>query len=138
MWLYNKYKGVAFVDQSPEGEEGDAALPKEESWEECVVFNVIWMRCKGWGVNTKLVDISDRPDDMQTYVINAALHAMIRASKHNKRRMFTRIQATNAEPGVIVPDGPLPDTWNDQQQAVLAAAGLGDNSDDTDEEDDDE
>jgi hypothetical protein len=113
-------------------------LPEEESWEERVVFDVIWMRSKGWGVNTKLVDSSDRDDDMQTYVINVALHAMIRASKHNKRRMFTRIQASDAEPGVIVPDSPLPETWNDQQQAVLDAAGLGDNSDDIDEEDDNE
>ena len=129
---------MAFVDQNPEGQEGDAALPEEESWEEHMVFNVIWMRSKGWGVNTKLVDSSDRDDDMQTYVINATLHAMIWASRHNKRCMFTRIQAADAEPGVIVPDGPLPETWNDQQQAVLAAAGLGDNSEDTDEEDDDD
>ena len=40
--------------------------------------------------------------------------------------------------GVIVPDTPLPQTWNDQQKALLDSLGLGDNSDDTDDEDDKE
>jgi hypothetical protein len=134
--LYEKYVIVAFVDQNPDGEEGEAPLLEEERWEEREIFDVIWMRSKGWGANTKLFDSSDRDEDMKTYVINAALHTMIRASRNNKRRMFTKIPSSDAEPG-LVPDGPLPPTWNDQQHALLKTLGLdSDNSDDTDDEDD--
>ena len=63
---------------------------------------------------------------------------MIRASTNNKRRMFTKIPASDAELG-LVPAGLLPLTWNDRQQAILCDVGLSsDRSDSSDTNNDDD
>lgn len=138
VWLYDKCVGVAFVDQNPDREECQAPLPEEEGWEECEIFDAIWMRSEGWGTNTKFFNSSNRDEDMRTYVINAALHIMIQAFRINKRCMFMRMSLLDAEPGIIVSDSPSHPAWNDEQQALLDSLRLGDDSNNTGAEDDNE
>ena len=79
-----------------------------------MIFDVTWMRPKGWGINTNLYDTmySNRDEDMYMYLINDTLHTMIQNLNKNKRCMSTTIPSSDAEPG-LVPDRPLPLTWND-------------------------
>ena len=110
-------------------------MPEEDSWEERKIFDVIWLRSKGWGTNTKTFDTTNRDKDLQPCVIKDTLLTMIWASTNNQRHMFSKIPASGAEPG-LVPAGPLPPTRNDQQQAFLQSIGLGsdisNNGDDND------
>ena len=83
VWLFDKYIGIAFVDNNHDGEDGKGPLPKEDSWEEHEIFDAIWLNSKGWGTNTKLFNTTNREEDQQQYVINSALHTMVWVSANN-------------------------------------------------------
>ena len=86
--MFDTYIGITFVDKNPDREDGKGPLPEEDSWEECKIFDVIWLRSKGWGANTKLFDTTDRDEDLQPYVINDTLLTMIRASTTTRGACF--------------------------------------------------
>ena len=88
-WLFNKYYNICFVDKNPEGNADAPPLQDESEWEHRVVKQIVWWRRKGFAVETHLhgdVDVQS----IEPYPINVALHAMIRDSPRNTRRMLSQ------------------------------------------------
>ena len=40
VWLFTKYEGLVFLDKNHDGEDSDAPLLDEDSWEKQKVFDV--------------------------------------------------------------------------------------------------
>ena len=88
-WLFEKYYNMEFVDKNPEGEHGDGPLEDESEWEHRVVKDVVWFRLKGYSVETIIRGCNVSRQSIEKYLINDALHEMIRASPHNSRPMLS-------------------------------------------------
>lgn len=112
--LFAKYNGIVFLDKNPEGEDGDEHLEDVQLWEEHKIFDVFWIKKKGWGVWMKLTG-GALDGEQQVHSINAASHANIRASTKMVRRMFARM---GHEPGEDAADG-QPHEWDSVQHEVL-------------------
>ena len=95
-WLFEKYIHMHFVDKNPEGLAGDDPLEDEGDWENRVIINVAWWRSNGYAVLTKLINVTNEDQAIEKYLINPALHQMIRESTHNVKRMASQINAAAA------------------------------------------
>merc|ERR1711990_1026566 len=78
--LQDKYKGMHFVDNDPEGgnqyyEGKGAPLPRAE-WEHRQILGLAWQKQKGWRLVTKLYN--DPTGVSTNYVINAHMIRMIK------------------------------------------------------------
>ena len=57
--LLSKYNGLVFLDKDPDGEDGNTPLLEEDSKKEQKIFDVMWLKSKGWGINMKLFDTTN-------------------------------------------------------------------------------
>ena len=98
--LDSKYKGMFFVDKDPDGETGwpEGAAARQEAWEERKIMGIVWMKRKGWGVETKIA--TNLMGEGEPYEINSALIQMIRCSDRNVRPMASKTaqEAAGAAP----------------------------------------
>ena len=116
-WLFEKYIHMHFVDKNPEGLAGDDPLEDESEWENRVIINVAWWRSNGYAVLTKLINVTNEDQVIEKYLINEALHQMIRDSTHNVKLMASQINgaaATNdPDPdGVVAADAAGADDYS--------------------------
>ena len=88
-WLFNKYYNICFVDKNPEGHADSPPLEDENEWEHRVIKQIVWWKRKGFAVGTHLYGNVDQ-QSIEPYMINDALHSMIRDSPHNARRLLSQ------------------------------------------------
>ena len=93
-----------FVDKNPEGLAGDDPLEDESEWENRVIINVAWWRSNGYAVLTKLINVANEDQTIEKYLINPALHQMIRDSTHNVKSMASQMNAAAAAAATTDPD----------------------------------
>ena len=119
-WLFEKYFGMHFVDNNPEGTAESDPLPDPNDWEHRVITNIVWWRNNGWSVLTKLRGVNVEDQSIERYLITDVLHVMIRESPHNTHVMASvlnnaAVAGAAAAASATVPDQ---DDVDDQQDWV--------------------
>ena len=104
-WLFEKYFGMHFVDNNPEGNAESDPLPDPNDWEHRVITNIVWWRNNGWSVLTKLRGAAVQDQSLERYLITEVLHKMIRESPHNTHVMASVLNnVAAAAASATVPD----------------------------------
>ena len=47
IWRFNKFNSLVFLNKNPDRDDGDKPLANIQQWEECKIFDVLWIEKKG-------------------------------------------------------------------------------------------
>lgn len=109
LYMFEKYFGMHFVDNNPEGTAESDPLSDPNDWEHRVITNIVWWRNNGWSVLTKLRGVNVEDQSIERYLITDVLHVMIRESPHNTHVMASVLNNVAAAGAAAAASATVPD-----------------------------